>query len=159
MRIVVADTSPLHYLVLIGAVDLLPRLFAQVLIPITVRDEMQAAGAPLAVRQWMETPPAWLTVHDDPPADGDALLQLLDKGERSAISLAMLLHPDLVLMDDRAGVAAARAKGIVVTGTLGILDIAAGRGLIDIAKAIEALRATNFHMRQSLIDALLSRQT
>lgn len=156
MRIVVADTSPLHYLVLIGAVDLLPRLFTQVMIPAAVQDEMRDAGAPLAVREWIATPAAWLTVQENPAADEDATLQELDKGERAAIALAAMLHADLVLMDDRAGVAVARARGLTVTGTLGVLDLAAARGLIDIATAVQALRATNFHMRQPLIDALLA---
>jgi predicted nucleic acid-binding protein len=35
MRIIVADTSPLHYLILTDAVDLLPRLFQQVIAPET----------------------------------------------------------------------------------------------------------------------------
>jgi predicted nucleic acid-binding protein len=38
VRVVVADTGPLHYLVLIGQIDLLPRLFTAVTVPMVVRD-------------------------------------------------------------------------------------------------------------------------
>jgi predicted nucleic acid-binding protein len=71
-------------------------------------------------------------------------------------SVQILAMVHLLLMDDRAGVAVARAQGIEVTGTLGVLDRAAPRGLVELPAALAALRATNFHMRQELIDALLA---
>ena len=40
MRVVVADATPLHYLILIDAVDVLPRIFDKIYIPIEVRDEL-----------------------------------------------------------------------------------------------------------------------
>jgi predicted nucleic acid-binding protein len=45
--IVVADTSPINYLLLIEQIDLLPRLFERIIIPDRVREEMLASGAPL----------------------------------------------------------------------------------------------------------------
>ncbi len=45
--IVVADTSPINYLLLINQIDLLPRLFQQIVIPDEVRDEMLNPDAPL----------------------------------------------------------------------------------------------------------------
>ena len=59
-------------------------------------------------------------------------------------------------MDDQDGVAVARHKGLIVTGTLGILDLAARRGLIDLAEAFAPLKATSFYYRQGLLDALLA---
>jgi predicted nucleic acid-binding protein len=47
-------------------------------------------------------------------------------------------------MDDRDGVAAARSKGFAVTGTLGILDLAARCDLIRLDEALERLKATSF---------------
>ncbi len=52
---------------------------------------------------------------------------------------------------------AARDKGLEVTGTLGILDLAARRGMIDFANALARLRTTNFRGREELFDALLKR--
>lgn len=50
-----------------------------------------------------------------------------------------------------------RARGLEVTGTLGLLDRAAGRGFVNLPTAFAALKATNFHTRQELLDALLAR--
>jgi predicted nucleic acid-binding protein len=44
--IVVSDTSPINYLLLIDQIDLLPRLFQQIIIPDVVRDKMLDPGAP-----------------------------------------------------------------------------------------------------------------
>jgi predicted nucleic acid-binding protein len=156
MRAAVADTSPLRYLVLINAIEILPRLFEGVFVPDIVHGELRHAHAPAAVRRWAEATPSWLTVVST-PSDQDADLRILDAGERDAIALAMETHPDLLLIDERAGVAAARARGLDVTGTLGLLERAAQRGLTDLPTALAALKATNFHVRQELLDALLAR--
>ena len=58
-------------------------------------------------------------------------------------------------MDDREGVGIAR--GLAVTGTLGVLDLAARRGLIDLAAAFEPLKTTTFYYWQGLLEALLAR--
>jgi predicted nucleic acid-binding protein len=46
--IVVADTSPVHYLVLIGEVEILPALFEKIVVPTAVLDELVHPGAPEA---------------------------------------------------------------------------------------------------------------
>jgi len=61
MRLV-ADAGPLHYLVLTGDIELLPRLFAKILTPERVRDELAHAQAPEAVRAWIVLPPQWLEI-------------------------------------------------------------------------------------------------
>ena len=61
-----------------------------------------------------------------------------------------------MLMDDRAGVAVARAQGLAVVGTIGILDLAGRRKLIDIGDAVARLKTTNFRYRPGLLDALLT---
>ena len=58
---VVADASPLRYLLLIGAADILPALFGGVLIPRTVVDELSQPGTPDEVRRWVAALPAWLS--------------------------------------------------------------------------------------------------
>jgi len=60
--LVVADTSPLNYLVLMQQDTLLPTLYERVMIPPAVREELQRPRTPQAVRQWVAHPPAWLTV-------------------------------------------------------------------------------------------------
>ncbi len=58
--IVVADTSPLNYLVLIGAAGVLEPLYTRVAVPEAVLIELKQPQAPAKVRAWIENPPAWL---------------------------------------------------------------------------------------------------
>ena len=60
--IVVADTSPLNYLVLLGHIDILAKIYAEVLVPQTVLDELQDSDAPAEVRAWAAAPPRWLQI-------------------------------------------------------------------------------------------------
>ena len=73
----------------------------------------------------------------------------LDPGETEAIVLAETLRADLLLMDDRKAVDAARARGLTVVGTLGLLVRGAQAGLTD-ATALDRLRATNFRAQERL---------
>jgi predicted nucleic acid-binding protein len=59
---VVADTSPLHYLVLVKVIEVLPQLFHHVLIPEEVHRELLHEKTPLVVRLWTADPPSWLEV-------------------------------------------------------------------------------------------------
>ena len=156
MRLVVADTSPIRYLVRIGQIDLLPRLFEKIFVPSVVADELRHPSAPPAVRDWMQQPPGWLEVMPVAEID-DPALAALDRGERSAIALGVFLRADLILIDDRKGVVAALSKGFEVTGTLGVLDLAAERGMVDLVDAIDRLKGTNFRYRQELFDVLLKK--
>lgn len=152
---VIADTGPLHYLVLIGHIAVLPRLFGAVAVPATVIDELRHPNAPAAIRAWADTPPPWLTVHPDPAALA-AELRRLDPGELAAIALAQILGAELLLIDDRAGTVAARGLGLETVGTVGLLTRAAGARLLDLPAAVAALRATNFRYPATLFDALLA---
>jgi len=64
MRLVIADTGPISYLVLIGNIGLLPILFENVILPSAVEAELTDPDAPLAVRNWIAHPPAWLDIHE-----------------------------------------------------------------------------------------------
>lgn len=68
--IVVSNTSPLNYLVLISAVDLLPQLFGSIFIPPAVQDELSDPETPDSVRKWSTHPPAWLHVERIEPDSG-----------------------------------------------------------------------------------------
>jgi predicted nucleic acid-binding protein len=154
--IVVSDTSPINYLLLVGQIDLLPRLFQQIIIPDVVRDEMLDPGAPLVLRQWIANPPSWLTIQTVSVID--ETLSSLDPGEQAAITLAQTLPADLLIIDERLGRQSASNRGIPVIGTLGILDDAADRGWIDLAETIDRLQQTNFRISRRIIQALLDKQ-
>ena len=100
--IVVADSGPLRYLLVIGHIDILPPLFDRVLIPAAVRQELTHPRAPALVRNWLENAPAWLEVHTALES-GDPSIDALDVGEQQAISLALQVAAQYILMDDEQG--------------------------------------------------------
>jgi predicted nucleic acid-binding protein len=156
VRLIIADTSPINYLLLIGHIDLLPALFNRVILPAVVRNELSHPKAPQVVQDWISSPPEWVDIRQSPAAHAhDLALASLDAGEEDAIALALELHADLLLMDDEEGAITARAKGLEVTGTLGILRRAAQRQLLDLAAAFEQVKRTNFRYRQDVMDTLL----
>ena len=154
--IVVSDTSPICYLVLIEAIDLLPQLYGQVIIPQAVCSELAASGAPPILQEWINNPPAWLIVRSLEVVDDESLTSL-DFGERHAISLAEKLKADLIILDEREARKVAASKNLKVIGLLGVLYQAALGDLIDLAESIERLRKTNFRASSSLLDLLLTR--
>jgi predicted nucleic acid-binding protein len=62
MKVVVADTSPINYLILIGCIDLLRDLYTRIAIPIPVWNELMAPGAPSRVAKWIRDQPAWVDI-------------------------------------------------------------------------------------------------
>jgi|HubBroStandDraft_4_1064222.scaffolds.fasta_scaffold119462_2 predicted nucleic acid-binding protein len=122
MRVIVSDTSPIRYLVLIGEASLLEQLYGRILIPLAVYAELQQPQTPDVVRAWAQAVPAWVEViAESAPVTTDSVSSALDSGERAAIALALDLKADLLLMDERAGAREARRLGLTVTGTLGVL--------------------------------------
>jgi len=155
MRVVVADATPLHYLILVDAAEILPRLFGAIHIPTEVHNELTHSATPATVKGWMLRKPEWLTIHPSLGRGEDESLEVLDAGERAAIMLARVVRADLLVMDERAGAAMARSKGFAVTGTLGVLDLASRAGLISLREVFPRLQGTNFRYAPSLLEQLL----
>jgi predicted nucleic acid-binding protein len=156
--IVVSDTSPINYLILIGHIDLLPKLFQQITIPQAVQSELSDALAPSPVQAWISTPPSWLKIQPVNQASDDTL-DLLDPGERAAILLAQELNADLLLLDDMKARRIAQGRGVALTGILGILDQAATLNLIDLPTAVQRLQNTSFWASDRLFQTLLDKHS
>lgn len=154
MPVVVAATGPLNYLILIGSIDLLHTMFGGVVAPAEVVAELRAPGAPESVRDWAANPPSWFETRTAPMDPELAGMTGLHAGERSAIALARSISADLLLIEDRRSVRIARALGFRVTGTLGLLEQAAERGLIRFSEHSERLRRTSFRSPEGLIDEM-----
>ena len=148
MIVVVADTSPLNYLIQINCDHILPTLYERVLVPSAVVEELSHPRAVAAVSAWLTRVPSWLVVEHVADA-ADARLARLDPGERQAIQLAKREHADLLLMDEKIGVRIAREQGLAVTGTLGVLLQAAGRGLVDVERALARSPGHGLPLQQS----------
>ena len=155
--IVVADTSPINYLILIGEIEILTKMYGTVVIPRAVREELLRPSAPEMVRNWTNQLPIWLEVHT-PVNAADASLATLDPCERDAIILASELKADQLIVDDRQGRHEAEKRGIPVIGTLGVIREAATLGLLDLRTAVKRLEATSFHIAPEILTRLLKDQ-
>jgi predicted nucleic acid-binding protein len=157
--IVVANTSPINYLVLVEQIHLLERLYRKVVLPEVVFGELQAAGTPEAVRHWVKTAPNWLEVRPIGASDLLDLPSSLHRGEKEAIGLARKLAADYVILDDRDGRRVAQDLGLNVTGTLGVLGRADEQGLTpDLPHILKRLESeTNFRIHRPAVDLLLAR--
>lgn len=62
------------------------------------------------------------------------------------------------LLSERAARRAATERGLRVTGTLGVLNFAGQRGLVDVSQAIERLRQTSFRASPGMYQWLLDQQ-
>ena len=143
--IVISDTTPLHYLILLGKAGLLEKLFGKIIIPDAVFDEMRHAGTPEVVRRWIEALPAWIEVKTPSRANFEKVKKL-GKGETQAIALAIETGANAILMDDRKAIREARKNNLIVLTTLGILELGAAKNLIDFSKTINELAQTNFRL-------------
>ena len=153
--IVVSDASPLNYLVLIEFQHFLPKLFGRILIPTAVDRELRSPMAPDAIKRFMANPPEWLQVQAPPASEQE--LEYLDLGEREVISLGLGLSADVVLLDERRGRQAARDRGLAVSGTLGVLDLASRGGLVRLQVALDRLMASNFRASPKLFKHFVDR--
>ncbi|OGX83646.1 DUF3368 domain-containing protein [Hymenobacter coccineus] len=143
--VIIADASCLILLEKIEALALLQQLFGRIVVTDIVAEEY---GLPL---------PEWVTVQAVQDARQLQLLALtLDRGEASAIALALEQAECLLIIDERRGRQVAQRLQLTVTGTLGLLIQAKKRGLIlAIKPLLEAVRATNFRLSEQLVHAIL----
>jgi predicted nucleic acid-binding protein len=127
--IVVADSSPLNYLIQIQHDSLLRELYKRVFVPTAVIEELRHPRAPVAIASWLQHIPAWLEVRSVTSQVGS--LENLDAGEREAILLAEEMHASLPLIDEKQGRLEAKRRSISTIGTLGVLLAGAKKGLAD----------------------------
>jgi predicted nucleic acid-binding protein len=145
---VVSDASPLIALHQIGQLGLLGTIFGTVLIPPAVALEALSVERPSWILERALATPL-------PPAVTRAGL---GAGESEAISLALELSADRVIIDELAGRSLAQHLGLPVIGTLGILLAAKRRGLIPaIREPIDILRRGGFRVANELYETMLQR--
>lgn len=155
--IIVADTGPLIALARIEHLELLTRLFREVLVPQRVREEscrdLQRPGARILHDSFARN---LLQVVDEPPeVPGLLFPRALGPGERAAIHLALDRHLGL-LLDDRPARRFAQSLELPVLGTGGLLLLAKGQGLIDhIAPRLHHLRSEGYRLSAALVEQLL----
>ena len=148
--IVVADTSPVRYLILIDEIELLHRIYGRVVIPDAVLRELTNQGSPKKVRDFFDNKPDWFELGRLANNLEISLTEVLDVGESEAIQLVEEMHADLLLIDERRGREVALKRGLDIIGTIGVLSIAEERGWLDFAKALQKLENENFYLSAEL---------
>lgn len=154
--IVVSDTSPINYLLLVGKIFVLPELLGNVVVPSAVFRELQSVKTPSVVREFIQNRPEWLEVREASVLF-DTDLDELDTGEREAIVLAEELKANVLLMDEQRGRQVALKRNLRVVGTLGILERAAEKGLLDFAETLRKLKEKGFFIAPVLERDFLER--
>lgn len=153
MSIVVADNSPLDVLLRLGHAQLLPLLFGRVIIPSQVEQELLSPHTPDITRQLILTPPEWLEIQTPSYVE---TIPRLHAGEEAAISLALELKADLLLIDDERGRREATKRGLAITGVIGILESSARRGWLNLRQTFARLEyETDFRIDPQILAARL----
>ena len=156
--LIVSDASPLIHLAAINKLELVPKLVGSVVLPPAVFDEITAQGSEkpgaMGVRE-----AAWVEVIAC--RDTELLARFmaeLDAGEAEALTLAVELKADAVLMDERLGRSVASRENIKTIGLLGLLIEAKTGGLIQlVTPEMDALRRSGFYIANSIYHQIRSR--
>ena len=110
-KVIISDTSCLILLDKIGELNLLNKLFGQIIITQEIADEFK------------EELPDWFKIEQPTNKTYQKILEAsLDKGEASAIAFAIEQTDCLLIIDDFRGRKYAEQLGIKITGTLGIIN-------------------------------------
>ena len=97
------------------------------------------------VKEFGETLPEWIIVKSPIDYQKQQILELqVDKGEASAIALALETPHSTVIIDDLQARSLAENLGITITGTIGVIIKAKINGIIHSIKPIlEKIKQTN----------------
>jgi len=130
LSIVVSNTGPLIALCALDELELLPRLYGQIIIPDEVRLELNAAP-PGAMRFPFAETATWLMVKNLSTSIDPLLSAVLDVGEAAVIQMARNVQADSVLIDERKGRKVARTVyNLKVMGTVRVLVDSKKKGLL-----------------------------
>ncbi|MBS1250254.1 MAG: hypothetical protein MAG431_01845 [Chloroflexi bacterium] len=155
--IVVSNTSPIISLAAIGQFNLLHHLYKHVHIPQSVLKELNAKGSPWPGSNEVANAD-WIEVHTvQNQALVTALQRDLDSGESESIALALELHADLVLLDEKEGRRAAQRLDLRISGVVGVLLNAKTSGSIEtIQPHLDQLRhIAGFYLSEDLYQHVL----
>lgn len=156
MQKVVSNSSTIIHLAKIGKLGLLKDLFETVVVPEAVYRESALEGKERAEAELIRNAD-WLKILQINDKKLVRLLQSsVDDGESEAITLALEIGADLILLDDSDAREKARLYGLEITGTIGVLLRAKKEGkLSSIKETLEELRITGFWIDDELMSRLL----
>ncbi len=144
-KTVIADTTCFIVLSDINELDILRKVYSEIITTHTIAEEFG------------EVLPSWVQIKSPKDRIREVeLSQQVDKGEASAIALALEMPDSLLILDDMKARRLARMLHLQLTGTLGVLMKAKQIGVIDAIKPLLAkIQATQFHISNELIEGVL----
>ncbi len=149
--IAVSNTSPLILLEKAECLWILKRLFERVFIPPAVDAEWLRPGG-YVVQEWLSVS----TLSPEAISVAKDLYQKIDKGEAEAIALFLSIKADRLLLDDLNGRRLAKAMGIPVIGTLGVLVAAKLKDIIPkLAPVLDVLKKHRFYIADEILQKAL----
>ena len=157
---IISDTTPIISLIKINRLDLLEKLFEEVLIPEAVYREL-TTNALFENEATIVKTSSFLNTSAVQNRKSLQLLQAvsgLDDGESEAIILADELKSDVLIMDERKGRKVAEKLGIKITGTVGVLLQSYSENMIssdEIKTYLDQLKNSNIRLSESLIQKAL----
>lgn len=158
MSKVVLDSSVIIALSQLRYLNLLNRIFDEILIPRAVYEEICVKGRGLTgdseIRESVKNDLIKIkNIRNKILVN--ALLDPLALGEAEALTLAVEEEADYVVGDDKLARSRAKAMGLNVIGTLRVLRLFFDAGLIsksELLKALEDLRTNGFRISNEIID-------
>ena len=151
----VVNASPLILLGKVEQIQLLSAMAGQIAVPRAVIREVSAKPDGERAVQTLTALEAAIIVDDEvPPAN--ILSWDLGAGETQVISHAVVHSTDRVVIDDLEARRCAKAMGLAIIGTLGIVGRAKVAGVIDRAgPVIQRLRGTGLYASDEIVQQLL----
>ena len=139
-RIIISDASCLILLEKIGELELLNKLFGTI---ITTPEVATEFGLPL---------PKWIEIQEVVNKKYQSIIEAsVDKGEASAIALAIESLDCLIIIDDKKAQKFAQQLNLNVTGTVGIIVDAKHSGIIPaVEPLLVKIKNTNFRISEKL---------
>jgi predicted nucleic acid-binding protein len=157
LNLIAADTGPLNYLIQVGCIGHLPTMFGKVAIPIGVAAEIKHPGAPEKVRDWTRQLPDWIETRT---IDTSKLRARRGLSEVDLQVLALGLELEGPILPDDLGLrSAASEAGLKVIGTLGILELASARKLVNLREVLIRLKQTTIRLADRFYDEALARES
>ncbi|NLS91147.1 MAG: DUF3368 domain-containing protein [Planctomycetaceae bacterium] len=153
----VVNSSPLILLSRAGLIDLLQLAGSHIIVPTPVAEEIRICGSSDPTVVVLDSTD-WLTVEDPEPIPSLIAGWDLGPGESSVLAWALSHRGADAILDDLAGRRCARALGIPVRGTLGLVLIAKQRGVIPAARPVlDQLRRHGMYLSDRVINEALAR--
>ncbi len=154
---IVSNSTPLIALSKIGMLELLREYFGEVRIPKEVYDEVVTRGKNLFGAVEVKNA-EWIKVEEVRNKIAvESLRDYIDSGEAEAIILAKERNAKLLLIDDSEGRQIAERLGLKITGTIGILLLAARDKKLVFKDTLDDLVACGFRLSKEEYDKLLKR--